>query len=46
MAKESLMERGEKLQSLAEKTRQMQNNAQDFASNASKLRKQQENAWW
>jgi len=45
-ARDALAARGDTLHTIADKSRMMQNNAQDFASNASKLRKQQENAWW
>ena len=45
-AKNALGERGEKLQSLNEKTAKMRDEAQNFAEMASKLRQQQEKSLW
>ncbi|XP_020210713.1 uncharacterized protein LOC109795575 isoform X3 [Cajanus cajan] len=47
LAKDKLMERQEKLQLLNERTEELQNGAQDFASMATELRKRMENRkWW
>ncbi|KAM7271428.1 hypothetical protein ACFE04_030642 [Oxalis oulophora] len=46
-AKNKLLERGEKLQKLSDRTEDLQNGAQDFASMAQELRKRMENRkWW
>ena len=41
-----LHERGERLRGIQDKTERMQSDAEDFASMAEKLRKQQEKSWW
>ena len=41
-----LHERGERLKGIQDKTERMQSDAEDFASMAEKLRKQQEKSWW
>ena len=44
--RDKLAERGERLKGIQDKTEQMQSDADDFASMAEKLRKQQEKSWW
>ena len=49
MAEENLSrlaERGEKLRSLEDRTREMQNDAEDFASMARRIAEQQANRKW
>jgi hypothetical protein len=44
--RDKLAERGERLKGIQDKTERMQSDADDFASMAEKLRKQQEKSWW
>lgn len=44
--KEALIERGEKLHDIADKTNEMNVAAMDFLSKAKELRKQQEKSLW
>ena len=44
--KQLALERGEKLNQMEDKASRMENDAENFASMAQKLKEKQKNSWW